>query len=162
MTNIRREIYYNTVKNTPYRNGSSAIVCEPISIFFLHLKSSNFCRVPTVKSGNFEIKIWPIKWVTPYQLSVAKLLPGSVETCTIPHFHICWERKAKEPFPWGMYWTKKNFKSFFSPIFGHQRGSFCSSKTIDWRVLSRHFYRYHKIWNPSIICHFIAVYFFGD
>ena len=31
--NILREIYYIFVKNTPYRNGSSALVCEPILDF---------------------------------------------------------------------------------------------------------------------------------
>ena len=59
------------------------------------------------KIDHFEIKTLCCKSCWNQNFVCNSCCPGSIEPCNVNHFHICWETKAVEQFPWGMYWTKK-------------------------------------------------------
>ena len=108
------------------------------------------------KIGNFQNKTLCYEHCSNENFVCQSCCAGSIEPCTVNNFYICWETKAVEQFQWGMYWTKKNLKSFLFTFLATREAVFENSKMIDWSILSRRFHRHLKIWNPSIIGHFIA------
>ena len=108
------------------------------------------------KIGNFQTKTLCYEHCSNENFVCQSCCAGSIEPCTINNFYICWEAKAVEQFQWGMYWTKKISKVFLVTFLATREAVFENSKMIDWSILSRCFHRHLKIWNPSIIGHFIA------
>ena len=63
--------------------------------------------MPTTKIGHFQIKTLCYESSWNQNFVCKSCWPGSIEPCTVNHFHIWWEIMAVEQFSWGMYWTKK-------------------------------------------------------
>ena len=59
------------------------------------------------KIGHFQIKTLCYESCWNQNFVCESCWPGSIEPCTVNHFHIWWETMAVEQFSWGMYWTKK-------------------------------------------------------
>ena len=98
------------VQNISHRNGSNALVFSSYRVF---KTSYGFCG-PRATAFPLE-----------------NCSPGSVEPITGNKFHLCWETKVLEPFPWDMFWTSKNLGGLF--------GGKKISKYFFWKNILKHF-----------------------